>query len=88
MCDDCLAISRELRDAVAELRLSPDRTRPEASRVVEALRRGTEEDALMIEEFFSTQGQQTHTLPWWRMMRAMGMKFAHEKRTGHRVSLG
>jgi hypothetical protein len=86
MCDECLAISRDLRDAIAELRLSAGLARPEAARAVEALRGGTEEDALVVEEFFSAFRQQAY-LPGSRITRAMGMKFAHERRTGHRVSL-
>jgi hypothetical protein len=82
MCDECLAIAQDLKEAFAELLIR--RTgRPEASRVVDALRSGTEEDALMVEEFFSTRGQEAGP----RMMRAMDMKLAHERRTGHTVRL-
>jgi hypothetical protein len=90
MCDECLAIARDLREAMAELRLSAERSSrsPEAFRIVEALRRGTEEDAILVEEFFSAGVNRGHTAPWSRARRAMSQMFEHQKRTGHRVSLG
>jgi hypothetical protein len=84
MCDECQAIAEDFREATAELRLTEDRNRPEALLVVEALRRGTPEDAARVEEFFSSSAYARGAhLAWSRFMRAMGRQFAHEKRTGH-----
>jgi hypothetical protein len=88
MCDECLAIAQELREAIAESRSSAERGHPEAFRIVEALRRGTEEDAILVEEFFSAGVNRGHTAPLSRARRAMGQMFEHQRRTGHRVSLG
>jgi hypothetical protein len=73
---------------MAEMRLSAEPGRPEAFRVVEALGRGTEEDAIPVEEFFSAGVRRGHTALSSRARRAMSQMFEHQKRTGHRVNLG
>lgn len=90
MCDECLAIARDLKEAIAELRLSAERSSrsPEAFRIAEALRRGTEEDAILVEEFFSAGVNPLSTAPMSRARNAMRQMFEHQKRTGHRVNLG
>lgn len=83
MCDECQAIAEDFREATAELRLTSDRNRHEALLVVEALRRGTEEDAALVEDFFSSAHARGAHLAWSRFIRAMGRQFAHARRTGH-----
>jgi hypothetical protein len=87
MCDECLTIAQYLREAIAELRLSAERGRPEAFRIVEALRRGTEEDAILVEEFFSAGVNRGQTAPWSIARSAMSQMFEHQRRTGHRLNL-
>jgi len=86
MCEECLAIAQELRETVAELRAQ--RGSPESFRIVEALRRGTEEDAILVEEFFSAGVNRGHTAPLPRARRAMTRMFEHQRRTGHKVNFG
>jgi hypothetical protein len=50
MCDECLAIARDLREAIADVKLVSDRAYNDRVLAVEALRGGTEEDALRFEE--------------------------------------
>jgi hypothetical protein len=83
-CNECETIARDLREAFADLRSLSDSTQEDRRLAVEALRGGTEEDALRFEEVISDQ--QSAALSS-RMMRTLSMKMWHETRTGHRVSM-
>ncbi len=86
MCDECENISRELREEMAAIRLSMDRTGKDRELAVEALRGGTEEDVHRFEELVSTPAFQESAAHASRMMRAFNMKMQHEARTGHKVN--
>jgi hypothetical protein len=88
MCDECETIAQDLREALADLKLSADISNEDRRLAVEALRGGTEEDALRFEELISTPGGRASAQASSRIMRALSMKMWHETRTGHRINLG
>ncbi len=87
MCDECLAIAQDLREAIADARTGSTRASGDMARAVQALRGGTEEDARRFEELCATPALRACAEPSSRVARAMSMKMWHETRTGHKVSL-
>jgi hypothetical protein len=86
-CEECREIAREIKQYYGQAKSLLNDTRDDRLRVVDALRRGTEADAQMVEEFFATAPRlRPGTYPG--MVQAMTRKFMHERRTGHKVSLG
>lgn len=84
-CDKCLEIAKELKGYLAEARWLLDQGHDDRLRVVEALRSG-ERDAHVVEDFFAT-APRLHPGAYPAFVQAMGRKFEHERRTGHRVRL-
>ena len=87
MCNECLAIARDLKEAIADAQSASARASGDMARAVETLRGGTEDDLLRFEELAAVPSLQACAGPSSRVARAMSMKFQHESRTGHRVSL-
>jgi len=86
MCEECETIARELREAMAGIRLSVDRTQEDRRLAVEALRGGTEEDVHRFEDLLAAPPFREAADHASRMTRAMDLKTRHEARTGHKVS--
>jgi hypothetical protein len=86
-CDECETISREIKECAAEMKRNTDLTQPDRRLAVEALRGGTEEDAVRFKEVVSGPLFEESAALSSRIARAMNMKMLHEKRTGHRISL-
>jgi len=87
MCNECLTIARDLKEAMADAQRTSQRASGDMARAVQALRGGTEEDLFRFEQLCGAPALQACAGPSSRLARAMTMKFSHETRTGHRVSL-
>ena len=87
ICNECETIARDLREVMAAIRSVAESTRPQVSRVVEALRGGNEDAPILVEELFYKRETQMASMGSQRLIRLMNQKFAHERKTGHRVSL-
>lgn len=88
MCDECLAIARDLKEAIADAQSASARASGDMALAVETLRGGTEEDAFRFEELLSAPALRACAGPSSRLTRILSMKFAHEARTGHKVAWG
>ena len=83
VCNDCQIIAEEIRDAfsVMHLELSSDPDARDAWLARNKFIGGTEEDAVHAEALFSKGWIKSSE----RVRLAIGMKFLHEARSGHKV---
>jgi len=81
-CDECQAITRELREAYADAWTSSDRASRDALAAIHKMMGGTEEDAERAEALIPRA--RFRDAP--RISRALKRKLAHEARSGHKVS--
>jgi len=104
MCNECLTIASDIRNAFVEAWLSSDEASKDAWFAIRNLLGGNEEDVLRAEElvpkfdmarsasFPHDQRQTDHLVADTKssasVRRALSAKFTHEARTGHKVGWG
>jgi hypothetical protein len=82
LCSECEAIAQEIREAYVDAWISADQASRDALIATYQLMGGTEQDAERAEELIPRARFRDPL----RINRALQRKFAHEARSGHKIS--